>query len=104
MARRLGGLEYKNLDCEVGVDVVLAHERDHLAIELPLDDSYKLVTHCGLVVVADFQDAIGVAVVDERALACRERIREQDGHHAFGDGGLRLRRSSTGVVMKQLNC
>src|SRR5438270_13937884 len=43
LARRLGGLEHEELDCEVGVDVILAHERDHLPIELSLDDSYKLV-------------------------------------------------------------
>src|SRR5947209_2385428 len=64
-----GGLEHEDLDCEVGIDVVLAHERDHLAFQLSLDDFYKVVAHGGLVVVADLQDAIGVAVRDERALA-----------------------------------
>ena len=64
----------------------------------------SVVTHDELVVVADFQNAIGVAVVDERALPRRERIREQDCHQGRVDGGLRLRRSSTGVLVKYPNC
>ena len=47
-----GGLEHEDLDCEVGVDVVLAHEGDHLAIELPFHDSYEVVAHDKLEVVA----------------------------------------------------
>src|SRR5437763_15126436 len=99
-----GGLEQEYLYCEVGIDVILAHERNHLAIDLPLDDSYEVVTHGGLIVVADLQDAVGVAVVDERALPRGERVGEQDGHHALVDSGLRLRRSSTGVLAKYLDC
>ena len=75
MARRLGGLEHEHLDCEVGVDVVLAHEREHVAIELSFDDFYEAVTHRDLVVVAELYDAIGVAVLDKCALAGRERVR-----------------------------
>ena len=99
-----GGLEHEYLDCEVGIDVVLTHERKHLAIELSLDDSYEVVTHGGLVVVADLQDAVGVAVLDERALARGERVGEQDGHDVLVDGGLCLRRSATGVLVKYLDC
>ena len=43
----------RNLDCEVGIDVVLAHEGDHLAIELAFHDFYELVAHDDLVVVAE---------------------------------------------------
>jgi hypothetical protein len=42
---RVGGLEHENLDREVGIDVVLTHECDDLAIELPLHDFYEVVTH-----------------------------------------------------------
>ena len=66
---RVGGLEHENLDCEVGIDVVLTHECDHLAIELPLYDVYEVVTHDELVVVAESDDAIRAAKLDEVALA-----------------------------------
>src|SRR5205085_4299471 len=80
---RVGGRKHEYLDCEVRIDVVLTHEGDHFALELSFHESYQVVTHGVLVVVADLEDAIGVAIVDERALAGRERVREQDGHHAL---------------------
>ena len=49
---RLGGFEHEHLDGEVGVDVVLAHERDYLALELAFDDRDEFGTHDALVVVA----------------------------------------------------
>ena len=55
---RLGRLEHEHLDREVRVDVVLAHEGDHLAIELPFDDCDQIVTHRELVVVAELEDPL----------------------------------------------
>src|SRR5207245_6075694 len=93
----------ENLDREIGIDVVLTHECDHLAIDFPFHDSYEVVPHRGLVVVAELQDPVRAAVRDERALARRERVREQDRDYVVADCGLRLRRSSTGGLVQYLN-
>ena len=61
---RAGGLEHENLDRHVGVDVVLTHECDDLAVELSFDDFYEVVTHYELVVVPESDDPIRAAEVD----------------------------------------
>ena len=53
--------------------MVLTHEGDHLTIELPFHDSYEVVTHDELVVVAELDDPVRSAALDEPALAVGER-------------------------------
>jgi hypothetical protein len=79
----------------------LTHEGDHLAIELPFHDFYEVVPHDELVVVAELDDPIAAAALDERTLAVGERVCEQDGHHVLADRCVRLRRSSTGVLVAE---
>ena len=47
-----GRFEHEDLDGEVGVDVVLAHEGQHLAVELAFHDRDEVVAHRELEVVA----------------------------------------------------
>jgi hypothetical protein len=47
--------KHEHLDREVGVNVALAHEGGHLAIELAFDDSDELIAHdeCGILHAPD---------------------------------------------------
>ena len=49
--------------------------------------------------VAELEDSFGAAGVDQLALALGERVCEQHGHDVLVDQGLRLRGSSTGVLV-----
>jgi hypothetical protein len=49
-----GGVEHEHLDREVGIDVVLAHEGDHLPLELSLHDLHELVAHQLLLATSSF--------------------------------------------------
>src|SRR3954451_21520516 len=78
--RRRDRFEHEHLNREIRVDVVLAHERDHLAPQMTLDNGDQILAHDLLEIVAKRDDAVRVAVLGEPALAFRERIGEQHGH------------------------
>ena len=52
-------MEHEDLDGEVRINVVLAHEGDHLAIEVALHQRDEVGPHHGLVVVAQGENAFG---------------------------------------------
>ena len=69
----------------------------------PLHDCDEVVAHRELVLVAELEDAVGFAVLDQLALALRERVGEQDGDLVLVDLGLGLGRTATCVLVKQLH-
>ncbi len=69
----------------------------------PFDQCDEVVAHRELVVVAQLEDPVREAVVDQCALTLRERVRQHDGHQVLGDHRLCLRGPSTGVLVEDLD-
>jgi hypothetical protein len=93
-------LEHEHFDGHVRVDVVVAHEGDHLAVELVLDQADEVVAHHRLIVVAQLEDPRGLSGLDQPALPPREDVGQQDHHRVVVDDGPGLGRPAAGVVVR----
>src|SRR5438105_1463771 len=76
-------LQNKDLDGEVGIDVVVADERSHASPAEFLDDAGRLRCHAFLVRAADAQDSVGPTVLDQALLT---PVRASPSHTRSGPG------------------
>src|SRR3954467_14586753 len=88
--------EHEDLDRQIGVDVVVAHEADHLASGELLDLAADVGFHDALPASAQIEDSQALAGVRQRLLAAREAVLEHDEDTVLAERGSRLRRTAAG--------
>src|SRR5579864_5576144 len=89
-------LEDEHLDGDVRVDVVIAHETDHLASHQPLDLLAAAVAHHPLPAPAEIQHRLALTRPNQGPLPTRERVLQHHEHRVIAQRRPRLRRASTG--------
>src|SRR3954463_12842622 len=87
-------LEHEHFHGEVGIDVVVAHEADHLASRELFDRAAHVRFHHGLPAAPQVEHRLTVARMVERLLADRKGVLQDDEHAVVTDGRLRLRRAA----------
>ena len=92
------GREHEGLSGQVRVDVLIAHERDHLAAGRLFDEGDEVLAHYLLKAPAHVYHDIGLALVDEPVLGLGQRVTEDDRDQIARDGGARLGGPAPGVV------
>src|SRR3954451_8059143 len=97
------GLQDEDFDPQVGIRVVVAHEAHHRPPGQILDHLARLGPHDLLEPPPREQNLLGVAGVDQRALAPRERVLQHDQDMVAPDGRARLGRPSAGVLAQQVH-
>src|SRR4051794_12274644 len=89
-------LEYEHLDREVGVDVVVAHEADHLAPRQFLDLEAHALLHNVLPAAAQVEHSSALTGVGKRLLADGEAVLQDDEDAILSERRLCLGRSAAG--------
>src|SRR5690348_10673670 len=89
-------LQHEHFDREVWVDVVIAHEADHLAASQLLNLAADVVLHDHLPTSAQIEHGLPLAGISERLLAACESVLQNHEHAISPERGLRLRGPTTG--------
>src|SRR3954452_12576747 len=93
--------EHEDLDSEVGVEVVVAHEADHLASGELFDLPAELDAHDALPASAQIEHGLALAGVREALLAAREAVLEHDEDAVVAERGFRPRGPAAGGARKR---
>src|SRR5215207_10581784 len=96
-------LEYEDLDADVGLDVVVAHEGDHFSAGERLDALGHGFAHRRLEAAPDVCDHVALAAVCEAALTLRERVLDPRNDHVVPDRRACLCRAASGVLARALH-
>ena len=93
----------EDLDGEVGIDVVVAHEADDPASRQLLDLAADVGAHDALPAPAQIEHGRALAGFCERLLAARQAVVEHDEHAVLAERGLGLGGAPTGGARERLD-
>src|ERR1700733_3164653 len=88
----------EDLDCQVGLDVRLAEEREHLAAGELFDHVAVALLHHPLEVAAHVEHSLGLSAFHHRPLDRGESVRENADDQVVEHVGLRLDRTASVVL------
>src|SRR3954454_6018701 len=97
------GVEDEDLDGDVGVDVIGAHQGADSAVGELFDGGDAGAAHGLLVGGAHVEDLLGAVTGGEVALAGREGVLEHDDDEVTVDGGARFGGSTAGALGEQVD-
>jgi enoyl-CoA hydratase len=97
--RRGFRFEDERLDCHIRLDVIGAHERNHLALGEHLDRCDQVFAHSRLNLVPEPDHRVGLAVLDQLALGLRKQVRHEHSDEVSRCNRPRLSGPSAGVLM-----
>src|SRR4051794_23060074 len=101
---RLGQwFENEYLDCEIGIDVVVAHEADDLAAGQLLDLAADVDFHDALPAAPEVKHRAAFAGIRQRPLTDGQAVLKDDEDAVFADGRLCLCRAAAGRAGECLN-
>src|SRR5262249_52156397 len=97
-------VEHKQLNRNLQLDVVEAHERGHRGAKGPLDQIDQLLAHCLLARLPEALNLIRLPGGDQVPLRLRQRLLEDDRQRVLiGEIRANLARTATAVFAEQLN-
>src|SRR6202007_445352 len=94
-------MQNEDLAGEIGVNVVVAHERRHASPADLLDEAYSLLRHGFLIRAADAQHCLGPPVRDQALLTLCESIAHHTYDQVSAERGPRTRRAASRMATEQ---